>query len=40
VVVTWHYAQQPKEEVIEQLGIFMEDIKPALDELTPYEIAE
>ena len=37
IVVTWHYAQQPKDEVIEQLGIFMEDIKPALDELTPYE---
>jgi alkanesulfonate monooxygenase SsuD/methylene tetrahydromethanopterin reductase-like flavin-dependent oxidoreductase (luciferase family) len=37
IVVTWHYAQQPKEAVIEQLGIFMKEIKPALDELTPYE---
>ena len=37
IVVTWHYAQQPKDEVIEQLGIFMNDIKTALDELTPYD---
>lgn len=39
IVVTWHYAQQPKDEVIEQLGILMDDIKPTLDELTPYESA-
>ena len=37
IVVTWHYAQQPKEELMEQLGIFMEHVKPALDELTPYD---
>ena len=37
IVVTRHYAQQPKEELMEQLGIFMEYVKPALDELTPYE---
>ncbi len=37
IVVTWHYAQQPKESVIDQLEIFMKEIKPALDELTPYE---
>ncbi len=37
IVVTWHYAQQPKEAVIEQLQTFMKEIKPALDELTPYE---
>lgn len=32
-----HYAQQPKEEVIETIRIFQEEIKPALDELTKYE---
>ena len=37
IVLTWHYAQQPKESVIEQLEIFMREIKPALDALTPYE---
>ena len=37
IVLTWHYAQQPKESVIEQLETFMKEIKPALDELTPYD---
>ncbi len=37
IVLTWHYAQQPLDSVIEQLEIFMREIKPALDELTPYE---
>ncbi len=37
IVVTWHYAQQPKESVIDQIETFMKEIKPALDELTPYE---
>jgi hypothetical protein len=29
----FHYAQMPKEEVIETLDIFMKHIKPDLDEL-------
>ena len=32
----YHYAQMPKEEVIRSLQTFMREIKPALDELTPY----
>lgn len=32
----YHYAQMPKEEVIRSLRTFMREIKPALDELTPY----
>lgn len=32
-----HYAQHPKEDVIETMETFMREIKPALDELTPYE---
>ncbi len=35
-----HYAQHPKEDVIRTLETFMKEIKPALDELTPYEKAE
>ena len=31
-----HYAQQPKESVIRNLKLFMREVKPALDELTPY----
>ena len=31
-----HYAQTPKEEMIGQMKIFMEEVKPALDELTDY----
>jgi hypothetical protein len=31
-----HYAQQPKDSVIENLERFMTQVKPALDELTPY----
>ncbi|MEM7181740.1 MAG: LLM class flavin-dependent oxidoreductase [Spirochaetota bacterium] len=37
VVLIFHYAQQPKESVIEDLSIFMKEVKPALDELTTYE---
>ena len=37
IVVTWHYAQQPLDSTIRNLEIFMKEIKPALDELTPYE---
>ena len=36
IVLICHYAQQPKESVIDNLERFMQDIKPALDELTPY----
>ena len=37
IVVTWHYAQQPLDSTIRNLETFMKEIKPALDELTPYE---
>jgi alkanesulfonate monooxygenase SsuD/methylene tetrahydromethanopterin reductase-like flavin-dependent oxidoreductase (luciferase family) len=40
IVLTWHYAQQPKESVIEQLEIFMREIKPSLDALTPYDTGD
>ncbi|HCP01360.1 MAG: hypothetical protein CL573_06135 [Alphaproteobacteria bacterium] len=36
VILIYHYAQQPKESVIKNLKLFMEEVKPALDELTPY----
>jgi alkanesulfonate monooxygenase SsuD/methylene tetrahydromethanopterin reductase-like flavin-dependent oxidoreductase (luciferase family) len=36
VVLIFHFAQMPKEEVIEQMEIFTKEIKPALDELTNY----
>jgi alkanesulfonate monooxygenase SsuD/methylene tetrahydromethanopterin reductase-like flavin-dependent oxidoreductase (luciferase family) len=36
VVLIWHYAQQPKESVIQSMKLFMEHVKPALDELTTY----
>jgi alkanesulfonate monooxygenase SsuD/methylene tetrahydromethanopterin reductase-like flavin-dependent oxidoreductase (luciferase family) len=32
-VVIYHYAQQPKESVIEDLRLFMREVKPALDEV-------
>ena len=38
--VIMHYAQHPKEDVIRTLETFMKEIKPALDEATPYEKAE
>jgi alkanesulfonate monooxygenase SsuD/methylene tetrahydromethanopterin reductase-like flavin-dependent oxidoreductase (luciferase family) len=34
LVLITHYAQQPKEDVIRQMELFMEHIKPSLDELT------
>jgi alkanesulfonate monooxygenase SsuD/methylene tetrahydromethanopterin reductase-like flavin-dependent oxidoreductase (luciferase family) len=37
VILIYHYAQQPKDSVIQNLKLFMEEVKPALDELTPYE---
>ena len=33
VVVIYHYAQQPKESVIEDLRQFMREVKPALDDV-------
>lgn len=36
LVIPSHFAQQPKDEVIRQLEMFMTRIKPALDELTQY----
>ncbi|TDX08265.1 LLM class flavin-dependent oxidoreductase [Kribbella sp. VKM Ac-2566] len=36
VVLIFHYAQQPKESVIRNMELFMEHVKPALDELTEY----
>jgi hypothetical protein len=33
VVVIYHYAQQPKESVIEELRQFMREVKPALDDV-------
>ena len=33
VVVIYHYAQQPKDSVIEELRQFMREVKPALDEV-------
>ena len=36
VVLIYHYAQQPAASVIRNMELFMEHIKPALDELTAY----
>jgi alkanesulfonate monooxygenase SsuD/methylene tetrahydromethanopterin reductase-like flavin-dependent oxidoreductase (luciferase family) len=36
VVLIYHFAQQPKESVIENMALFMEHVKPALDELTEH----
>jgi alkanesulfonate monooxygenase SsuD/methylene tetrahydromethanopterin reductase-like flavin-dependent oxidoreductase (luciferase family) len=37
VVLIYHWAQQPAGSVVRQLELFMEHVKPALDEMTPYE---
>lgn len=39
VVLIFHYAQQPADSVIRNLELFMEHVKPALDELTEYAAA-
>lgn len=39
VVLIYHYAQQPKESVIENLRLFMTEIVPALDECIDYDEA-
>lgn len=36
VVLIYHFAQQPKDSVMEQMELFMTHVKPALDELTDY----
>ncbi|CAM3228964.1 LLM class flavin-dependent oxidoreductase [Nocardioides dubius] len=36
VVMPSHFAQQPAEDVIRQLELFMTHVKPALDEMTQY----
>jgi len=36
VVLIYHFAQQPADSVIRQLELFMEHVKPSLDELTTY----
>lgn len=36
-VLIYHYAQHPKESVIENLRLFMSEVKPALDEISQYE---
>ncbi len=40
VILIYHYAQQPKDSVIENLRLFMEEVKPALDEFTDYPETE
>jgi alkanesulfonate monooxygenase SsuD/methylene tetrahydromethanopterin reductase-like flavin-dependent oxidoreductase (luciferase family) len=36
IVLIYHYAQAPKQHVIDNLGEFMAKVKPALDELTDF----
>jgi alkanesulfonate monooxygenase SsuD/methylene tetrahydromethanopterin reductase-like flavin-dependent oxidoreductase (luciferase family) len=36
IVLIYHYAQAPKQAVIDNLKIFMDEVKPALDELADY----
>ena len=37
IVLIYHFAQQPKESVIEDLEVFMREIEPALEECIKYE---
>jgi alkanesulfonate monooxygenase SsuD/methylene tetrahydromethanopterin reductase-like flavin-dependent oxidoreductase (luciferase family) len=39
VVLIFHYAQMPKEAVIRNMERFVEQVKPALDDLTRYTVA-
>jgi len=39
MVLITHYAQEPKESVIRQMELFMEHVKPVLDEMTEYDRA-
>ncbi len=36
ITLIYHYAQTPKQDMIDQLKIFMEEVKPALDDLADY----
>lgn len=36
VVLIYHFAQMPKDRVLENMAMFMEHVKPALDELTAH----
>ena len=40
ITLIYHYAQTPKQDMIDQLKIFMEEVKPALDELADYPDTE
>jgi hypothetical protein len=33
IVLVYHYAMMPKDKVIENMGIFMDQVKPAIDEV-------
>jgi hypothetical protein len=35
-VLIYHYAQQPADSVVRQLELFMQHVKPALDQFTDY----
>ena len=35
-MLIFHYAQMPADAVIRNMELFMEHVKPALDELTEY----
>ncbi|MBS1678894.1 MAG: LLM class flavin-dependent oxidoreductase [Actinobacteria bacterium] len=39
-VLIFHYAQMPYDSVVRNLEVFMEHVKPALDELTTYATAD
>ena len=36
ITLIYHYAQTPKDDMIKQMKIFMEEVKPALDELADF----
>ena len=40
ITLIYHYAQCPKDEMIDQMRIFMQEIKPALDELADFPDAD
>jgi alkanesulfonate monooxygenase SsuD/methylene tetrahydromethanopterin reductase-like flavin-dependent oxidoreductase (luciferase family) len=40
ITLIYHYAQCPKDEMINQLKVFMEEVKPALDEIADFPEAE
>ena len=37
IVLIYHFAQQPKDSVIEDLDVFMREIEPALEECIDYK---